>query len=164
MIIYINTGIIRRSVHLFFWLQIRSTIFAQSEEGRNINFPPVLLGNSMERYLNEEYSDEDWWLHLKNSYSKLWLWLRGHWLKNHCDYWKYLNYWYFYTLSGCTATGSALVWYSKGRMFVAHSVQQVLWFAACIAERNTRSSGGTALCRVWGVKSQLDLPSLTHCL
>ena len=41
------------------------------------------------------------------------------------------------------------------------SVQQVLWFAARIALCNTWSSGGTALSRVGGATSQLDLPSLT---
>ena len=47
------------------------------------------------------------------------------------------------------------------RTFAADSVQQVLWFAARIAECNTWSSGGTALCRVGGATSQLDPPSLT---
>ena len=47
------------------------------------------------------------------------------------------------------------------RTFAADSVQQVLWLAARIAVCNTWSSGGTALCRVGGATSQLDLPSLT---
>ena len=58
-------------------------------------------------------------------------------------------------------TCSALVWHSEGRTFAADSVQQVLWFAARIAVRNKWSSGDTALCRVGGAASQLDLPSLT---
>ena len=62
-----------------------------------------------------------------------------------------------YTLSG----SELLVWHSEDHTFAADSVQQVLWFAACIAVCNTWSSGGTALCRVWGATSQLDLPSLT---
>ena len=47
------------------------------------------------------------------------------------------------------------------RTFAADLVQQVLWFSARIAVCNTRSSGGTALCRVGGATSQLDQPSLT---
>ena len=47
------------------------------------------------------------------------------------------------------------------RTFVANPVQQVLRFAARIAVCNTWSSGGTALRRVGGATSQLDLPSLT---
>ena len=58
-------------------------------------------------------------------------------------------------------TGSALAWHSEGRTFAAHWLQQVLWFVARIALCNTWSSGGTALCRVGGATSQLDLPSLT---
>ena len=53
----------------------------------------------------------------------------------------------------------SLVFWS--RTFAADSVQQVLWFVARIVVCNTLSSGGTALCRVWGAISQLDLPSLT---
>ena len=63
------------------------------------------------------------------------------------------------TLSG--RTGSALAWRSEGRTFASQSVQKVLWFAARIELCNTWSSGGTALCRVEGATSQLDLPSLT---
>ena len=43
--------------------------------------------------------------------------------------------------------------------FATDSVQQILWFAARIAVCNTWGSGGTALCRVGGATSQLDLPS-----
>ena len=64
-----------------------------------------------------------------------------------------------YTLSG--RTGSALTWHSEGRTSAAPSVQQVLRFLARIALCNTWSSGGTALCRVGGATSQLDLPYLT---
>ena len=64
-----------------------------------------------------------------------------------------------YTLSGLT--GSVLAWHSEGSMFEALWVQQVLWFATRISLCNTWSSGGTALCRVGGATSQLDLPSLT---
>ena len=63
------------------------------------------------------------------------------------------------TVSG--HTGRSLAWHSDGRTFAAHWVQQVLWFAARIALCNTWSSGGTALCKVGGATSQLDLPSLT---
>ena len=66
-----------------------------------------------------------------------------------------------YTLRLSGRTGSALVWHSEGRTFAAESVQQVLWFAVRIAVCNTWSSGGTALCRVAGATSELDLPSLT---
>ena len=33
-----------------------------------MNFPLMLLGNSMERHLSEEYCDQDWRLRLENSY------------------------------------------------------------------------------------------------
>ena len=52
------------------------------------------------------------------------------------------------TLSG--STGSALAWYSEGRVFAPHLLQQILWFVASIALCNTWSSGGTALCWVGG--------------
>ena len=42
--LYINTGIFTRSVGMFFRLRIRLTISSLSER--------VLLGNSMEKYLN----------------------------------------------------------------------------------------------------------------
>ena len=65
----------------------------------------------------------------------------------------------FHTLSG--HTGRALVWHSEDRTFAADSAQQVLWFAALITVCNSWSSGGTALCRVGGATSQLNLSSLT---
>ena len=40
------------------------------------------------------------------------------------------------------------------------AVSFVICSPACIAVCNTWSSGGTALCRVGGATSQLDLPSL----
>ena len=55
----------------------------------------------------------------------------------------------------------AVRWSGWSRKFAADSVQHVLWFAARIAVCNTWSSGGTALCRVGGATSQLDLPCLT---
>ena len=64
------------------------------------------------------------------------------------------------TLSG--RTGSALVWHSEGRTIEARSVQcLVICSPARIAVCNTWNSGGTALCRVGGATSQLDLPSQT---
>ena len=36
--------------------------------GREMNFPQVLLENTMEKPLNEKYYDQDWWQRLKNSY------------------------------------------------------------------------------------------------
>ena len=68
IILYINTGIFMRSVNLFFCLQIRLTIYSLSQGGRKINFPRVLLGNTMEKYFNEEYRDQDWRQCLKNNY------------------------------------------------------------------------------------------------
>ena len=62
-----------RSVYLFFCLPIRLTISSLSEVrggegvGRKMNFPPELLGNTIEKYL-EEYCDQDCRLCLKNSY------------------------------------------------------------------------------------------------
>ena len=66
----------------------------------------------------------------------------------------------FYTLSG--RTGSAMVWYSKGRRFAPPQCSKscdLLPSPHC--SLHTWSSGGTALCRVGGATSQLDLPSLT---
>ena len=59
-----------RSVDLLFGLRIRLTISSLSEGGggRKMNFPRVLLGNTMEKYLNEEHRDQDWRQCLKNSY------------------------------------------------------------------------------------------------
>ena len=59
-----------RSVKLFFCQRNRLTISSLSEGGggKKINFPRVLRGNSKEKYLNEEYCDQDLWLYLKNSY------------------------------------------------------------------------------------------------
>ena len=67
-ILYINTGIFKRSVNFFSCLRIRLTISSLSEGGRKMNFPRVLLGNTIEKYLNEEYCDQDWRRCLKNSY------------------------------------------------------------------------------------------------
>ena len=67
-IVYTNAGIFMRSVHLFFCLRIRLTISSLCEGGRKMNFPGVLLGNSMEFYLNEECCNQDWRQCLKNSY------------------------------------------------------------------------------------------------
>ena len=66
-----------------------------------------------------------------------------------------------YTLSG--RTGSALVWHSEGRTIEALSgaVSVFICSPARIAVCNTWRSGGTALCRVGGPTSELDLPSLT---
>ena len=36
--------------------------------GRKIKFKQMLLGNSLERNLNEEYCYQDSWLRLKNNY------------------------------------------------------------------------------------------------
>ena len=53
----------------------------------------------------------------------------------------------------------------KYLLITAHSsnfaVSLVMCSPARIAVCNTWSSGGTALCRVGGATSQLDLPSLT---
>ena len=68
----------------------------------------------------------------------------------------------WHTLNGLT--GSALVRYSEGRTFAVRPVQLVslvICKIARIAVCNTWSSGGTALCRVGGATSQLDLPPLT---
>ena len=67
-ILYINTGLFMRSVDLFFCLQISLTISILSEGGRKINFPRERLGNSVEKYLNEEYCNQYWRLCLKNNY------------------------------------------------------------------------------------------------
>ena len=62
------------------------------------------------------------------------------------------------TLSG--RTGSTLVWHSEGRTFAASAASLVICSPARIAVCDTRSLGGTAMCRVGGATSQLDLPSL----
>ena len=55
-----------------------------------------------------------------------------------------------------------LVWYSEGRTLASDSAASlVICSPARIAACNTWSSEGTALCRVGGATSQLDLPSLT---
>ena len=51
-ILYINTGIFMRSVDLLFCLRIRLTISSLTEGGRKMNFPLVLLGNTIEKYFN----------------------------------------------------------------------------------------------------------------
>ena len=61
-----------RSVDLFFCLRMKLTISSLSDgggEGRKMNFPLLLLGNTMEKYLNEEYRHQDWRQCLKNSSS-----------------------------------------------------------------------------------------------
>ena len=57
-----------RSINLFFCLRIRLTTSSLSVGGRKMKFPRVLLENTMEKYLNEEYRDQDWRQCVKNSY------------------------------------------------------------------------------------------------
>ena len=54
-----NTGILMGSVDLFFCLRILLTISSLLEGGQKMNFPGVLLGNSVEKYISEEYCDQD---------------------------------------------------------------------------------------------------------
>ena len=92
--------------------------------------------------------------------------------RHHCDgTMKYFLHWVvtpgmliitnqWYTLSG--RTGSALAVFRRSHVRGSLSAASlVICSPARIAVCNTWSSGGTALCRVGGVTSQLDLPSLT---
>ena len=70
-ILYINTGTFMRSVDLFFCLLIRLTNFFPIREGAGVwgrkIFSTVPIGNSMKKYLNEEYCEQDWRQCLENS-------------------------------------------------------------------------------------------------
>ena len=59
-------------------------------------------------------------------------------------------------------TGSALVWHSEGHTFAAHSVQQVLWFAAQpVLQCAIRGAQGVLPCVECGVRPVNLIPSLT---
>ena len=71
-ILNINTGIFMTSLDLYFCLYELDYQFRHYQRGsRKVSFPQVLLGNSLERYFNGEYCDQDWKHRVQNSYKIL---------------------------------------------------------------------------------------------